>query len=130
MLQEAIIIFVCEHGAAKSIIAAAYFNKVAGEMGLALRATARGTFPDPELSVKTLTGLAKDGLAPTEPAPQKLSHQEMETAQQVIAFCELSNEFQLKNNIERWEDVPPVSENYERARDVIVAHIRRLVNSL
>jgi protein-tyrosine-phosphatase len=130
MPRESIIIFVCEHGAAKSIIAAAYFNKVAGEMGLALRAAARGTFPDPELSVKTLACLAKDGLAPTEPAPQKLSHQEIETAQQVITFCELPEEYQQKNNIERWEDVPPVSENYEQARDVIVAHIGQLVNDL
>jgi arsenate reductase (thioredoxin) len=130
MLQQAIIIFVCELGAAKSIIAATYFNKVAGEMGLALRAVARGTFPDPELSVNTLAGLAKDGLAPTEPVPQKISPQEIETAQQVITFCELPDEYPRKNNIERWEDVPPVSENYKRARDVIVAHISQLVNTL
>ena len=40
------IVFVCEHGAAKSVIAAAYFNKIAAEHGLRerrSRATSRGT---------------------------------------------------------------------------------------
>jgi protein-tyrosine-phosphatase len=40
------IIFVCEHGAAKSVIAAAYFNRFAEQRGLNLRAAARGTNPD------------------------------------------------------------------------------------
>ena len=34
MAQDPLIIFVCEHGAAKSIIAAAYFNKYARERNL------------------------------------------------------------------------------------------------
>ena len=34
------IVFVCEHGAAKSIIAAAYFNKLAREMSIDSRAVA------------------------------------------------------------------------------------------
>src|SRR5215813_9354941 len=37
------VVFVCEHGAAKSVIATAYFNKLAAERGLAYRATFRGT---------------------------------------------------------------------------------------
>jgi arsenate reductase len=39
------VIFVCEHGAAKSVIAAAYFNKIATERGLPDRATYRGASP-------------------------------------------------------------------------------------
>ena len=37
------VVFVCEHGAAKSVIATAYFNKLAAERGLPFRATFRGT---------------------------------------------------------------------------------------
>jgi protein-tyrosine-phosphatase len=33
------IVFVCEHGAAKSLIATAYFNKLASERGMTVRAT-------------------------------------------------------------------------------------------
>ena len=66
------IIFVCEHGAAKSVIAASYFNKLANEKGLNLQAIARGTNPDQTLSPKTVKGLMEDGLQPTESIPQKL----------------------------------------------------------
>ncbi len=44
------VMFVCEHGAAKSVIATAYFNKLAAERGLPYRATFRGTTPQDELS--------------------------------------------------------------------------------
>ena len=130
MLQDSIIVFVCEHGAAKSIIAAAYFNKLVGEKNLPLRAIARGTNPDEELSPKTIAGLREDGLVPTETIPQKLSHADVESAQRIIAFCELPEEYQGKSIIERWDGVPPVSENYEMARDVIIEHLDHLMNSM
>lgn len=124
------VIFVCEHGAAKSVIAAAYFNKLAGEANLDLRAIARGTNPDAELSPKTVAGLQADGLTPTESAPQKLSLTDIESAQRVVAFCELPNEYQTKAVIEQWDGVPPVSEDYDKARDAIVERVRQLINSL
>ena len=40
------VLFVCEHGAAKSVIAAAYFNQLASEKNLDVRAIERGTNPD------------------------------------------------------------------------------------
>jgi hypothetical protein len=45
MPHDPFLIFVCEHGAAKSIIAAAYFNQFAGERNLTLRAIARAHIP-------------------------------------------------------------------------------------
>ena len=122
------IVFVCEHGAAKSIIAAVYFNKLAGEKNLNIHATARGTHPDSELSPKTIAGLRVDGLTPTESMPQKLSLPDIESAQQIITFCELPEAYQHKVNIEKWTDVPPVSENYEIARDAIIKHIKDFLN--
>ena len=127
MPQDPIIIFVCEHGAAKSIIAAAYFNKFAREKNLRFHAIARGTHPDSELSPITVAGLHDDGLTPNESVPQKLSLEETESAQQLIAFCELPDEFQRNKNIEQWNDVPPVSENYEKARDMIVAKLKAMM---
>lgn len=130
MSSKPTIIFVCEHGAAKSIIAAAYFNKLVQEQGLNFVALARGTNPDPELSSKTVLGLQKDGLAATETSPQKLSIQETASAQKVISFCDLPAEYQQRAMVERWEDVPPVSENYEKARDAILAHLNFLITNL
>ncbi|MGH9334858.1 MAG: hypothetical protein ACRD21_14045, partial [Vicinamibacteria bacterium] len=40
------VVFVCEHGAAKSVIAAAHFNRLAKERELPFRAISRGTVPD------------------------------------------------------------------------------------
>ncbi len=122
------IIFVCEHGAAKSVIAAAYFNKFAGERNLNTRAIARGTHPDAELSLNTIAGLGQDGLTPTESTPQKLSPADMESAQQIVAFCELPEEYQNKVTIEQWDNIPPVSENYAAARDAINERLQHLLN--
>jgi arsenate reductase (thioredoxin) len=130
MNQNSIIVFVCEHGAAKSILAAAHFNKLAGEKGLNLQAVARGTNPDQALSPQVVTALHKDGLAPTESAPRKLSLAEAESAQQIIAFCQLQVEYHEKASIEFWDDMPPVSENYEQARDAILERINNLINTL
>ena len=127
MDQKPIIIFVCEHGAAKSIIATTYFNKLAQETKSNVRAIARGTNPDSELSPKTIAGLHADGLAPTDSIPQKLSSADFESAQQVITFCELPEEYQNKVKIEKWDDVPPVSENYEKARDAILEKLNQLM---
>lgn len=124
------VLFVCEHGAAKSVIAATYFNKLASEKSLSVRAIARGTNPDAELSSKTVTGLQADGLTPTEFIPQKLSLADVESAQQVIAFCELPEEYRSNALIEQWDGVPPVSEDYETARDAIVEGIHRLINNI
>lgn len=130
MNQQPVVIFVCEHGAAKSILAAAYFNQLALEANLDSRAIARGTNPDLELSPKTLAGLYRDGLASTESAPQKLNPAEVKSAERVISFCELPEEYRNDTIIEHWEDIPPVSEDYEKARDVIVQHIRKFIETM
>lgn len=124
------ILFVCEHGAAKSIIAAAYFNKLARDRNLNLTAMARGTHPDAELSSKAVAGLQADGLTPPELVPTKLDPGDLEFAHQVISFCILPEEYHQKASVEYWDDVPAVSENYERARDAIVVYLKELIDHL
>lgn len=126
--MESKIIFVCEHGAAKSIIAASYFNKLANERGLNITAIARGTNPDEVLSPKTIQGLKEDGLQATESIPQKLTLAETKSAQKIITFCNLTDEeTKHANQIEDWSDVPPVSESYEIARDAILKKLNSLL---
>jgi arsenate reductase (thioredoxin) len=130
MNQNPMIVFVCEHGAAKSILAAAHFNKMARENNLSLTAIARGTHPDAELSAKTVAGLRADGLTPTESIPTKLDWKELQLAQRVVSFCTLPEEYPQKARVEYWDNVPPVSEDYKRARDIIVDHLKELLNHL
>jgi protein-tyrosine-phosphatase len=127
MAQDHLIVFVCEHGAAKSILAAAYFNKFAMERNLHFHAIARGTNPDLELSPKTMEGLHQDGLAPAESVPQKLTLADLETAEQIISFCELPEEYGKRALHENWNDIPSVSEDYEKARDMIIAKIKAMM---
>ena len=130
MLKDNVIVFVCEHGAAKSIIAAAYFNKLANGSGLQARAISRGTHPDAELSPKAVAGLQADGLAPIESFPQKLSSDDVESAQRVITFCELPKEYHVKAVVEQWDGVPPVSEDYDKARNSIVEKLNLLIDDI
>jgi len=128
MSQPPTILFVCEHGAAKSVIAAAYFNKLVVVHRIDASAIARGTNPDEQFSENTLAGLRADGLTPTGSIPQKLSLADAESAQRIVTFCELPEEYRNKVIIEQWDGVPPVSEDYEKARDAIVARINRLID--
>ena len=127
MTSKTTILFVCEHGAAKSVIAAAYFNKLASEKRLNLQAIARGTNPDKELIPKAVKGLMEDGLQSTETTPQKLLPVDIESAQRIITFCKLPEEYRLTAEIEQWDGVPPVSENYKIARDAILDHLTHLM---
>ncbi|HAV75977.1 MAG TPA: hypothetical protein DCX53_01340 [Anaerolineae bacterium] len=124
------ILFVCEHGAAKSIVASAWFNKLASQNGLSIRSIARGTHPDAELGPKAVEGLREDGLTPLESVPQKILLADVESAIHIVSFCEIPEEFKNKVTTESWADVPAVSDGYEAARDAIVKHINHLVSSL
>jgi arsenate reductase len=54
------VLFVCPHGAAKSVLAGSYFNRFAAELGLAARAIARGTEPDAEISDRVRQDVGKE----------------------------------------------------------------------
>jgi arsenate reductase (thioredoxin) len=130
-MTQKTIIFVCEHGAAKSIIAASYFNKLANEKGLKFTAIARGTNPDETLSPITVQGLQKDGVAITETQPKKITIEEIKSAHLLVTFCNISDEeVQHANEIEHWRGIPPVSENYEIARDFIKSNLNQIIEEL
>ena len=76
-----------------------------------------------------MEGLRKDGLTPTESIPQKLTLANVESAAQIIAFCELPKEYQNKIKVEQWDDIPAVSESYEKAPDVILVKLKHLLRS-
>ena len=130
MSQQRTIIFVCEHGAAKSIVAAAYFNQLASTSGLKWKAIARGTNPDNELSELAVRGLATDELTPSESRPQELSMEDVHSAQRIVSFCELPLEYGEVTVVEQWNDVPPVSQDYDKARDAILENIHDLLNRI
>ena len=122
------ILFVCEHGAAKSIIAAAYFNHFAHAQNLPLRAIARGTNPDDEIAIKAAQGLQADGVDVSDLKPKRLSPMDIANAVRVVTFCQLPDGYNtIAIPVDQWSDVPPVSEDYATARNVMVAHLKELL---
>jgi len=82
-----VVLFVCEHGSAKSVIAAAHFNRLASEKGLPYRAITRGVNPDQEISSRIVSGLAGDGLDVSGWKPQKVSDADVDNADRVITLA-------------------------------------------
>jgi arsenate reductase (thioredoxin) len=123
------VLFVCEHGSAKSVVAAAHFNRLAADRGLHFRAISRGTAPDAEMAPAAIQGLLGDGLKPADPKPAKLEQSDIDAAVRIITFCALPPELQVVSPIERWE-VAPVSTEYAKSRDAMLAHIEQLLREL
>jgi protein-tyrosine-phosphatase len=122
-----LVVFVCEHGAAKSVVAAAWLRRLASDAGVDLRAVACGTDPDAELSTAAVDGLRRDGIAPDEPAPQLMDAAGIQAAWRVIVFGSEVRAAALAGvPFETW-DVPAVSDGYEAARDVIVERLSAVV---
>ena len=123
------ILFVCEHGSAKSVVAAAHFNQLAAARGLPFRAISRGTVPDTEMAPVAVEGLRGDGLTPGDPVPAKLEQSDLDAAVRVVTFCALPPGLQARSPIEQWE-VPPVSTEYAASREAMLQRIERLLSEL
>lgn len=122
------VLFVCQHGAAKSVVAAAHFRRLAAARGLTVDAVAAGTEPDPELAAGAVKGLASEGLTAAPARPRPVTLHDLETAKRVVSFgCEITPA--RGQAVQQW-DVPAVSDGYSAARDRIVAKVEELVANL
>ncbi len=122
--------FVCEHGAAKSLIATAYFNKLAAERGLAARATFRGVDPQDAVSVRAVAGLKEDGLPIPDGRPTAIAASDVATATHIFAIgCALPAAATKSGKASSWDDVPD-DKGYGPMRDAIVRHVRALIDTL
>jgi arsenate reductase (thioredoxin) len=127
-IHKGTVLFVCLHGSAKSLIAAEYFNRLAASRGLGTRATSAGTEPDDMIPPRIAQGLRADGIDVEGRRPRRPTSAEIEGAVAVVTFgCDLGELASRAPRIERWDDVPAVSEDFARARDVIVARVAGLL---
>jgi hypothetical protein len=125
------VVFVCEHGAAKSVVAAAYFNKLAAERGLPMKAVARGATPQVGIANSAIKGLHADGLVPGLEAPRALTAEDVRRSAQVVTFdCDQPAMKALQGMGACWGDVPAVGEDYGRARNIIRQHLEALVKQM
>jgi arsenate reductase len=131
-ITKSTIVFVCEHGAAKSVIAAAHFNRLAAEKGLPYRAVSRGTKPEDAIAPGVRTGLAADGLEVSGWRPKAVSDDDIRRAGRVVSLATdlpATKPF-VKTKLLEWNDIPSVSANYDAARSAIVRLVESLVANL
>lgn len=125
------VVFVCEHGSVKSLVAALYFNRRAEERGLPYRAMARGTAPESAAPATVRDGLQADGFAVSGFAPRLLEASDVEDATLVVSFDQdITKTVGGKAPYLRWDDLPGVLADYGRGRDAIVIRIDTLISAL
>ena len=128
--QSKKIVFVCEHGSAKSIIAVSYFNKIAKEKNLSWEAVSRGTSPDAEISPKTKKLLTDDHMPVPDIKPQAITQKDIDEANQVILFFPLPENIAGKDNVDYWLGIDAVNGDFEKLRDDILVKLLPLLDSL
>ena len=128
--NEKNIVFVCEHGAALSVVSAAYFNKLAGEQHLGWHAVARGVTPQENLSVSAAAGLKKDGVPTEVSKPQAVTQEDLDRGDYVVTFLPLPDKLVVRTPLEGWDDVKWAPSDYNGVRDAILKHLQKLLATL
>ncbi|HEV7240055.1 MAG TPA: hypothetical protein VGQ36_12520 [Thermoanaerobaculia bacterium] len=126
------ILFLCQHGGAKSVVAASHFNRLAAERGLPFVATAAAA-EDPYDAVPTPVAdyLQREGFDVRELEPHHVAPAEIATAARIITIgCNLSGAEGGAVLSERWDDVPQASEDLERSVAAIRRHVEVLAEDL
>lgn len=130
------ILFLCSHGGAKSVMAAAYFNELAAARALPFTATAAAA-EDPYAAVPEPVAelLERDGCDVRSFRPRAVVAEDVEGAAKVVAIgCDpasLAVDGELREErLERWDDVPQASEDLEGAAAAIRRRIAALAEEL
>ena len=125
------ILFMCPHGAAKSVLASAYFQRLAKERGLNVRVDSAGTEPDPTVSPAVAAHLTRQGYSIPIAKPRKATPEEMVSADVVISIgCDVSGFPTPRGQLRRWDEVPALSEDFARADEAIRQRVVALVEEL
>ena len=123
------VLVVCQHGAAKSVIAARYLAELAQARGLNINASAAGVEPDEVIPAHVIAGLREDGVDDHETPPQAVTRELLESARIVVSFgCDLSALTEDSDRIVQWTGVPAVSDGYDAARTEIVSRLHAMID--
>jgi arsenate reductase (thioredoxin) len=124
------VLFLCPHGAAKSVLASAYFEKLSAEKGLRFQGASAGTEPDAVTAPVVVNLLKDEGIEVSDRIPRLVTNEELSAAYRVISMgCDLGEMAPAGVAVEEW-DIPDFSADVPTARSAIYAHVECLVDDL
>jgi protein-tyrosine-phosphatase len=125
------VLFVCEHGAAKSVVAAAHFNRLAADRGLPFRAVSRGTAPDATVPTRITEGLRKEQLSVPEGfTPTEVLATDVAGATRIVTFDVTLPTTPESAKLRHWDGLPAFSDGYDPASRAIVGQVEALIREL
>jgi protein-tyrosine-phosphatase len=123
------VLFVCLHGAAKSVLAAIDCERLAAARGLTVTADFAGTEPDADIAPAVAATLRAEGFDLLGKKPRLVTRGDVAAADQVVAFgCDLGAASLPGARVEQWTDVPAVSDGLPAARSAIRARLEQLMD--
>jgi arsenate reductase len=125
------VVFVCEHGSVKSLVATVYFNRRAQERGLAYVALARGVAPDPVVPSTVRDGLRNDGFDVSAFHPRQFRASDAKQASLVVSFDQdVAKIIGAPVHYSRWDGLPGLLADFPRGRDEITRRVDALIDEL
>jgi protein-tyrosine-phosphatase len=129
-MMTSTILFLCPHHAAKSVIAEAYFNRLAQQKGLSWVAESAGTEPDEVVAPAVVGLLNAENIDVSRHQPRRVTADELQSAARIISMGCTSEELHVSpTRVEQW-NIPAVSQNPKGASEAILSHIEALVAEL
>jgi arsenate reductase (thioredoxin) len=125
------VLFICEHGSVKSMLAATLFERAAVRERLAVRSVSRGTAPDATIPAWLRSAMEAEQLELGSRQPRKLSGADLASAKRIVVFdISLPSAVGTTTPVDRWDGLPSVSKDYRAGRDAIAAKVEELVRRL
>lgn len=123
------ILFVCQHGSVKSVVATELLRRLAGGQGRDIEVRSFGISPENHVTAALEAALREDNIALSRNPSPTLAQKDLDSADIVVVFDELPAALNSRTVID-WFDVPSMIENYAAARAVLVPRLQRLLDCM
>ena len=131
--QAPTVVFVCEHGSSRSLMAASLFNRMAEQRGITARAVSRAASAetvDQKVPDKLASTMAAEGFDVAGFKPQPISAMEASKAVRVVTLAYDKPLETAATPVERWSDIGSPGREYQKTRDAIASHVDTLLREL
>ena len=129
--QRPLVLFVCQHGAAKSVLAAELLERKASELHVPVDVRVAGVDPSETIADGVLTLFPDRADQLRDRRPRGVERGDVEAATVTVTFNVASDELPARPSRQlAWDDIPAVSEDPAGARDAIDRRVGELIERL